>query len=248
MAAPNRWRPAARAAAAAFWPTYRAYQKSRRGLGFVTFTRFVAWLYVIGTSLTTIGSVIATFTSRAVSLSLPVQQFWPTLPAGARITGGPTAHVVGGGFTNATVSVAGLDGAARTWLAASILLQGVTVVVVALVVAGLCTTVLNGNPFRPVVSLGIRIMGITVIVGGISWQICSSVAGGIASRQVLQLGSTEISRSIRWHDVNTIIGFPMPSYASPVDLWPLWIGLALLALSLVFRHGIRLQRDTEGLV
>lgn len=43
-----------------------------------------------------------------------------------------------------------------------------------------------------------------------------------------------------------LIASPYISVDAP--LWPLGIALALLALSVIFRQGARLQRDTEGLV
>jgi hypothetical protein len=214
----------------------------------VSFSRVIAWLSIASVALYTGDMMISDFASRSVSVSLPVYEFWPALPPAATITGGPTALVTGGGFTSAQVSVSGLDVAARAWLAASSLLQGATIITIAIVVVTLCSTILRNDPFQPAVARGIRLLGITILVGGLGWQVCSGVGESLASSQVLQLGSTAFQNVVTWDDINTIIGFPRPTPHIQVDFWPIWVGLAMLVLAAAFRYGERLQRDTEGLV
>ena len=199
-------------------------------------------------ALSTGYTVISDFVARSVPLSLPVSEFWPALPAGARITGGPTAQLTGGGFTSAQVSVSGLDEGARAWLAGSSLLQGATIIMIATVVVTLSSTILRSDPFQPAVARGIRLLGITIIVGGLGWQICSGIGESLASNQVLQVASAAFQNVVAWDDINTIIGFPRPTPHIQVDFWPVWAGLAMLVLAAAFRYGERLQRDTEGLV
>lgn len=236
------------ASARALGPNIRFAVEEGRGRTIVSYAYFVAYIYVIGTVLFTGAQLMSDFTSKAVQISLPVQEFWPGLPAGAKITGGPTAHVVSGGFTDATVSVSGLNVAARSWLAASSLLQGATILVLAIVVVTLCSTILRNQPFQPAVTRGIRTAGFAVMLGGIGWQTCSANAGLSTSQQVLQLESAEFKNRIDFTDITTIIGFPSPSSAFHIDLWPIWVGLAFFALAAAFRYGEHLQRDTEGLV
>ncbi|QNE48020.1 hypothetical protein F1C58_14675 [Glaciihabitans sp. INWT7] len=239
---------AARSAAAAFGPNYRRARQESRWLRVIGFTRVIAFLSILGGILFTGYTVLADFLEPSVSLSLPVYEFWPTLPPGAAITSGPSAHVTGGGFTSAQVQVSGLDGAARTWLAGSALLQGATVVMIAIVVLTLCSTLLRSDPFHTAVTRGIRVLGITVIVGGLGWQLCSGVGESLASTQVLQLGSAEFQNVVTWESITSIIGFPSPTPHVQVDFWPIWVGLAMLVLAAAFRYGERLQRDTAGLV
>lgn len=248
-----RWQQAARVAASAFGPNYRAIRKHERARTLATFTRFIAWCYIIGTGFFTISTVVNDFTNRSVSVALPVMSFWPRLPAGERIVAGTTATVTGGGFTSATVDASGLDTATRAWLAGSTLLQGITVIVIAAVVAALCSTMLRRDPFQPSIARGVRITGITVIVGGLGWQICSAVAGSLASAQVLHFSAAELAPAVKpdarsLGELTTIVGFPQPGTAFQVEFWPIWVGLALLALSAVFRYGTQLKRDSDGLV
>lgn len=244
----RRVRSASGAALRSLGPNVRFAVEERRGKVAVSYAYFVARLYAVGTVLFTGAQIVSDFTAHTVQVSLPVQQFWPILPAGAKITGGPTAHVVNGGFTNAAVGVSGLDVAARSWLAASTLLQGATVVALALVVATLCSTVLRSQPFRPTLTRGIRITAFVIMFGGIGWQICSAIGRSLAAHQVLQVESAVFKNKIDFTDITTIIGFPSPGSDGSIDLWPIWVGLAFFALAAAFRYGERLQRDTEGLV
>jgi hypothetical protein len=243
-----RVKAAARTAAAAFGPNYRRAREEARGFGVVLLTRVIAWISIAGVALYTVSTVVSDLTSRSISLRLPVYEFWPTLPAGATIISGPTAEVTSGGFTSAEVYVSGLDTAARAWLAGSSLLQGATIIMIAIVVVTLSSTILRNDPFQPAVARGIRLVGITVIVGGLAWQACSGVGESLASKQVLQLGSTGLKDLAGWDNINTIIGFPQPTPHIQVDFWPIGVGLVMLVLAAAFRAGERLQRDTEGLV
>lgn len=243
-----RVRAAARTAASAFGPNYRRARDEARGFGVVLLTRVLAWISIAGVALVTVSTVVSHLTSRSISLRLPVYEFWPTLQAGATIISGPTAQVTSGGFTSAEVYVSGLDMAARAWLAGSSLLQGATIIMIAIVVVTLSSTILRNDPFQPAVTRGIRLVGITVIVGGLAWQACSGVGESLASKQVLQLGSTELKDSASWDNNVPIIGFPQPSPHIQVDLWPIGVGLVMLVLAAAFRYGERLRRDTDGLV
>lgn len=241
-----RIRSAASAAIRSLVPNVRFAVEERRGKIAVSYAYFVARIATAGTILFTGWQLISDFTSRTVNVTIPVQQFWPELPAGGKLLG-PTAHVLSGGFTDAAVSVSGLDVAARSWLAASSLLQGATIAILAITVATLCSTVLKGQPFRPTLTRGIRVTAFAIMFGGIGWQLCSGIGRSLAAQQVLRLNSAEFTNKIDF-DLATITGFPSPGFDGSIDLWPIWAGLAFFALAAAFRYGERLQRDTEGLV
>jgi len=211
-------------------------------------TRVIAVIYVVASGIGTIAIVARTLFDRSVSVLLPVESFWPTIPAGVEIDG-LQAEVVGGGFTEALVDVTGLDGPTRVWLAASSLLQGATMVMIAIVIALLCTSVMRQDPFRAALPRAINVTAITIIAGGLAWQLCGAIGNGLASEQVLRStgGSIEFDQ-FAYEDYNEIIGFPSIGHQWSVDFWPIWIGLALFALAAAFRYGMKLQRDTEGLV
>lgn len=237
---------AAGTAARSLVPNVRSAVEERRGKVAVSFAYFVARVAAAGAVLFTSARVILDFTSNAVSVAIPVQQFWPLLPAGDTLTG-PTAHVVSGGFTDATVGVSGLDAAARSWLAGASLLQGATIAILAIMVATLCSTVLKELPFRPTLTRGIRTTAFAILFGGFGWQLCSGIGRSLAAQQVLRLDSAAFTNRIDF-TLGTITGFPSPGWDASFDLWPLWVALAFFALAAAFRYGESLQRDTEGLV
>ncbi|MDQ1544109.1 MAG: hypothetical protein QOK08_1747 [Actinomycetota bacterium] len=212
-------------------------------------TRIIAVLYSLVAAIGTVITVLQTLLSSRVSVSMPVQQFWPSLPSAVKEVQGVSAHVAGGGFSTAHVDVTGLDAAARTWLAAGELVQGSTTVLIGVVVVILCTSVIRQNPFRPVLMRGISFSAFGILIGGLVWQICGVVGGNLASNQVLGVNGWGLdTANVRWDDIHNLIGLPEASHEWNIDLWPLWIGLSLLAVSAVFRYGHRLQKETDGLI
>jgi len=211
-------------------------------------TRVVAVIYVVASGLGTIASVLRTLFDSSVSVLIPVEPFWPTIPAGVTIDG-RQAEVIGGGFADALVDVTGLDGPTRIWLAASALLQGATIVMIAIVIIMLCTNVMRQDPFRAALPRAINVTAITIIAGGLAWQLCGSIGNGLAAEQVLRStgGSIEYDR-FTYDDYYQVIGLPSIGHDWSIDFWPIWIGLALFALAGTFRYGMKLQRETDGLV
>lgn len=214
----------------------------------VRVTRIIAILYAVVTMLGTVADALQRLLSDAVSVRLPVKPFWPSLPSTVEVTG-TTADVVGGGFDHAVVTVAGLDTAPRVWLAAGDVLQGATNVVIAVVVVMLCTSIIRQDPFRPALTRGINLTATSIIAGGLGWQVCDAVAGGLASSQVLRATGWSLDTAeIDWTDIRQVIGLPMEGHEWTLDFWPIWVGLALFAVAAVFRYGQELQRDSDGLV
>lgn len=214
----------------------------------VRVTRVIAIAYAALTVIGSIASIVPTLINDTVTVRLPVKQFWPSLPNTAEVTG-TTADVVGGGFDHAMVVVAGLDTATRVWLAAGNVLQGATNVVIGVVVAVLCTSVIRQNPFRPALTGGINLTAAAIIVGGLGWQVCDAIAGGLAASQVLRATGWSVDvAEIDWMDMREIIGLPSEGYGWTLDFWPIWGGLALFAVAAVFRYGQELQKDADGLV
>lgn len=129
------------------------------------------------------------------------------------------------------------------------MLQGATNVVIAVVVVMLCTSIIRQDPFRPALTRGINLTATSIIAGGLGWQVCDAVAGGLASSQVLRATGWSLDTAeIDWTDIRQVIGLPMEGHEWTLDFWPIWVGLALFAVAAVFRYGQELQRDSDGLV
>jgi len=231
----------------------RRSPRDRAGVGVeslaaVRVTRVVAIAYAVASAIGTVNGALRSLFDISVNVNLPVQQFWPSLPATVQIDG-THAQVVSGGFDQAVVAVSGLDATARGWLAAGDLLQGATNVMIGVVVAILCTSVIRQDPFRLALTRGLNLTALVIIIGGLGWQICDAVAGGLASEQVLGATSWSLDTAkVGWDDIRQIIGLPGVGHNWTVNFWPIWVGLALLTLSAAFRFGQKLQKDTQGLI
>lgn len=109
------------------------------------------------------------------------------------------------------------------------LVGSLTVSVVALAVSRLAARVRREPGFVHETTIAVRIAGVALIAGSLGAQILTNVGRELA----VQAGS-DGSGSFAW--------FVIP------DLSLAGVGVALLLVAGILRHGERLQRDTEGLV
>lgn len=197
-------------------------------------------------------------TDRAQQISLPVLPFWPQVPEEVDVTVGPTAEVVGGGFTHADVLVSGVGQGVKYWLAAGHLVQGLTAIIIGYAVYRLSSQLGGSKPFQPVITRAITLAAITIMIGGIASQIAFGAAGSAASQQVLRYTSWsspgDLAPTVNGSDVQSPLGIDW-ALDITVEFWPIGVGIALLAVAAAFRYGeklesanTRLKADTDGLV
>lgn len=217
--------------------------------------RFVGIVYAAIALIGTVVTVVVTLVHDAIAVALPVAEFWPEKYPWVTVVPVPTASVVGGGFTRADVTVTGLGMDARLLLATGHAIQGVTVVLIAVVIALLCHRLLSGTPFRPVLAVSVMVTAVAISAGGIAWQVFFGLGGMVASAQTLgttgwdsKVPSIEIADYLDSVLEPSATGLPDPFMGMGIDFWPLFLGLALAAVATAFRYSERLQRDTEGLV
>ena len=211
-------------------------------------TRVVAWIYVAACTVGGLTNAATTLWDQNITMVLPVKQFWPVLPENVDIQT-PLAVVESGGFSQAVVSVSGLDQAARLWLAGANLAQAAVAVGVGLVIVRLCTSVMNRSLFAPSLVRGVRQVAGVVLLGGMLGQGFQLVGGSIGAHQVL--GATawgQTGETIPWNDIHNIIGLPSVAYEWEFSFWPVGIALVLMVLAELFRLGSKVQKDAEGLV
>lgn len=227
-------------------------------------TRFGATAAAGIAVVTAIGLALQSLVAQAVNVTIPVETFWPGIYPWVEVQQGPSATVTSGGFSSADVSIEGLDTGTRVLLAGGHALQGATVAVLAVAVAVLCHRLLANEPFRPIVARSFIVGAIALMVGGIGWQICFETAGYQAAEQALRVtawSSQQISITGSTLNPGTdsggtplgtfdplTTGLPQPSMDASIEFWPIFLGLALLAVAAAFRQSERMQRDTEGLV
>lgn len=219
-------------------------------------------LSLIYLAVTMVGTAYALyrvlFTDQAQQISLPVRSFWPEIPDGYDVAEGPTAEVVGGGFTHADVLIAGLGRDVSYWLAAGQLAQGLTAILVGLAVFRMSSQLGQTASFQPAMARATKLAGIAIMVGGITWQAAFSTAGSIASQQTLRYtawgSSGEVPPTVNGSSIDTPLGVGETLDIS-VDFWPIGVGIALLVVAYAFRYGeklqstnARLRADSDGLV
>ncbi|BCW80507.1 hypothetical protein [Arthrobacter sp. NicSoilC5] len=187
-------------------------------------------LYLVGTAL---------LSSGAVPIKLPVRQFWPQVPEGVDILDGPSAQVAGGGFTYADVEVLGLGADVRLLLAAGYLLQGLVAIAIAVAVLKLTARAKQPGSFQTGLGRALRMAGSALILGGIAWQICFSVAGSVASQQVLAYtswgGPNAAAETVNGPITNGPLGVAAATGFS-FEFWPILVGIVLLATSAGLRY------------
>ncbi|WP_029145371.1 hypothetical protein [Microbacterium luticocti] len=189
-------------------------------------------------------TLVNLLTTSQLSMTIPVQTFWPDVPGAQTGATGPAA-IGGGGFTTADVQVDHVDAATRALWAIGQALGVLLPAVIAGLIALACFQLLRGAPFAPVVARAALITGLVVLVAGIGADVLSQWAGSMASVQALGQGAVVPDLPAGW-DASALL--PAPQIAITVPLWPIGAALGFGALSAVLGYGARLQRDTEGLV
>lgn len=132
---------------------------------------------------------------------------------------------------NALVIAPEVDATTSAALAGSIIAWGVACLVVIIAVMYVARSFLRGRLFVPATARAFDVIG---------WAI---IAGGLAVLVLENIGRNGVLRALGVTDVEPL---------HFLDFWgwaPVWaVGVAVGLVSLAFRRGVRLQRDTEGLV
>ena len=197
--------------------------------------------------LMAVGTAITVMTAASVGFTIPVSPFWPAPPAGITITDGPTAVADSGGFTTANVDVSGASASARLFWALG---QGIGYLIpaaIAALIAIACFQLLRGAAFARVVVRASITTAVVVFVGGIAAAVLSQIGGSMVSHELLTVTAANgAALADGTLDLQTLL--PQPTTSIQVPFWPIGAGLGFVALAAIFRHGARLQHDTELLV
>ncbi|WP_129587157.1 DUF2975 domain-containing protein [Arthrobacter alpinus] len=211
-------------------------------------TRRIAWLYVAACVVGGLSAAVTTVWGDAVTVRLPVEEFWPSLPESVEVQT-PLAMVRGGGFTWADVSVSGLAMQTRIMLMVAALAQTVLFAVAGLVIIRMCSSVMNKTLFGSKLVRGVQQVAGVVMLGGMVWQIAQIFGGTMAANEVLGATAWGMSgATIEWTDLHDIIGLPQIAYSWEFNFWPIGIALVLMVLAELFRQGSKVQKDTAGLI
>ncbi len=207
----------------------------RRGSGLrPLLPRIVAAGAVIGAILTIVGALVAmsALFSDWVTLTVPVIADIEVPPEDL-LTG--DARIISGSVveTGVTLTVSGLDVAAKVWLAIGQLLNAAVIATVLFVIARFAQQSIAAEPFAPRLHRLLIIAGAALVVGSGAAQAALAVAGEMARYQLFAVTLPDVTYA------------PAPV---TVDLIPIGIGLTLIVIAGLIRSGERLQHETKGLV
>lgn len=180
------------------------------------------------------GSVSGSYDLSAMPVSLTWPANLPCEAGGYQATGAVELYCASTDSVRATVM--NLDGGLRALLTAGDVLSLLVAGVPGLVVAVLCQRALAGAPFAARTSRWLLISAIIVLVAGTLGALLTDVGSALVAQQVLPAPGA---------DAAVTAG---RSFTIAPPVWPLGVALGLGALSVIFRQGARLQRETEGLV
>ena len=197
--------------------------------------RVVLWIVFALTAATTavavvfgVISAIVVFVERSYSASLVVGSI-EKLPPQAM-----DGNVeVTGRYDTALVEVSGLQDDTSLLVLVSALVWVLIWGIVFGSVAYLAWQLIKGKPFAAPLTAAIMKAGSALAAGSVSAQLLSGLA--------------------QWHVIGEMTGNVVDgpwfwALEIPIDFAPIGAGILLLLVGLAFRHGERLQRDTEGLV
>lgn len=169
--------------------------------------------------------LLSTFRDAGFAWTVAVDQ----LPVDATVNSG--AQSVNGYASELLVVSANVETMTAVFGAASIVLWGVTALIVIGMVIFVAWSFLRGRFFVRSTARAFDVIGWTLVIGGFT-----------------VLGLETMTRNGVLGALGGGVGEPL----HPLDFWafsPIWaIGVAVGLLGVAFRRGIRLQKETEGLV
>ena len=229
-----------------------AFAAARRGRSgddaapLVRVTRLVGVVWLVFAAIGALANLLIPLLSPAVSITMPIQEFWPQLPSTVDLQ--TEATRVAGGFTTVTLAVEGLSPVARVLWAISQMVAWAIPGVVALFVVVACSRLLAGAAFAPVVAKMAATTGAVVAFGGVAAQVMGDIAGSIASTQLF--GSKGGSWEGDYAGIDNVFDAWVPAATVQISFpfWPIAVGLGFAVLAAVLRSGSRLQHDVKGLV
>jgi hypothetical protein len=171
--------------------------------------------------------------------AIPVSVAWPTmLPCWSGDEPAPagTATLACAGVDTAWASVAGLDAGLRIMLGLGDSLTLLVTAVPGVLIASFAQRASDGPVFATRTSRRLMACAVFVLVAGSAGSVLTQVGSALTAQLVLPASGSGAAVTAA-----STVGFDPP-------YWPLGVALGLAALSVVFRQGARLQRDTEGLV
>ncbi|MGO2668951.1 MAG: hypothetical protein ACTH9L_08955 [Microbacterium gubbeenense] len=215
------------------WLTARRRGTSGIALG-ATLAIAQVWLFLLVIAIPF--ALYNTLIAPELSVTVHESQMWPvhfpatptTLPA-----------VLDGSFGDSSITVVGTTLGPRAVLAAAQIAQIAVLAAPAVMLSVAMKHALDGSPFAPAVPRWFIIGGVLLLVAGGAEALLSEIGNVLAASEVYPIDTTSSASFTLGESPHFQLIFPW---------WPLLASLVCAALAAVFRHGARLQEDTEGLV
>ncbi|MGL3150422.1 hypothetical protein ACSS7Z_08650 [Microbacterium sp. A82] len=173
----------------------------------------------------------------AVHAEAAVSPFTPW-PIPTADTMSPEPYVMVAHVDSIRVGVAQADVGTQILQALGSVISALPPIAIGIFVVILCERIIRRAPFAAhLVKLSWIGAGVFLVTG-----FAGQLLSGLASFRLAEI-AFELIRAD-----SPAANLPTPAWPAWPDLWPLWGALALGVLAVLIRHGIRLQRDTEGLV
>ncbi|MDR2998526.1 MAG: hypothetical protein LBU78_10460 [Microbacterium sp.] len=208
------------------------------------FVRRIASAVAVVLLLSALGWLAADLIPTAVTMTVPMEKVWPTLPGAELEPNGAT--IESSGVALAELTMSGVSWPTRLLWAFGRLVSLLLPAAIAVLVALAARELERGAPFSPVLVRTTRVSAMIVLVAGIVAPVAKGIAGSMASYQALFIRSASwTGYPDDWHPDEFL---PQATVFVPFEFWPIGVAVALFAFSAVLQHGRRLQKETEGLV
>jgi hypothetical protein len=206
----------------------------------------VGWAYTIVYALAGAWALLRALTWPDVRVAVTIQPMWPGLSPAVFEMGGPTASVVSGGFTTAELTVSGLSLSTRWLIGGSNCLSMLTLAGVGLVMTLACRGLLRHQAFLVNVAKVAAMTAGAIIPAYLATRLLASLGAWRAGQEIFVWTSAAYTSTDP--NFNPLAWWPKPTWQLHLDFWPFLVALGLVAFARLVWSGVRLQRDTAGLV
>lgn len=201
--------------------------------------RLVAGAALLGAALAAlvgVVNVVLTFVGDRVTLAVPVIAGVDTVPTELRAS--TEASILSGAAqqTSLSLTVSGLDTVTLVLVALQSAATTAVIITVLAMVARLSQQSMSAAPFSTSLSRLFTVSGGALAIGGMAAQFAGLAAGARTHEQLF---------FIRDGAIDGVANVP-PAWM--IEVWPIGVGLVLIVMAGLIRHGVRLQSDTKGLV
>lgn len=169
-----------------------------------------------------------------ITLPVPSQSIAPPAPVEGTVTATFST-------TSADLVMDGLSPNMQFWMTLQAIVPGLAVSAVFVCLIVFAVQIAKGAAFSSLLTRLATITAVLVVVGGMGTQFLESMV----NRGVI---ANVFGRESELLEARYPLGGLIGKYDYPWDLMPVVIGVAIAAVAVVFAHGERLKRDTEGLI